>query len=289
MTAWEPPGGLPPGRLVIPGPEYARDIGEEPVSEPALWVSDDPVPGAGPLWARLLAAHSATGLWPLLLTGLAALPPPADSGLYAEKQRKDAHRPWHAGELAPVPARRIDYADAAGILAVQWGDVVTGIDYGPAPGSGSVEPDSIPYDSWPGLADPGDGSAFPDETAAAIATVPGGVQRLTGHDGDPYLGLTQAADGASAITASGWIPPDTAAEEIAAVVRSWQERFGVRLCSLGFDTVGLSVAWPPRSHDHAQRVAAEHFAFCPDLESMTTFAEYAESLVGNPIWRFWWD
>jgi hypothetical protein len=285
--SWELPGGLPPGRLVVPEPGHALDAGEEPASGPALWVSDDPVPGAGPPWARLLAAHSVSGLWPLLLTGLVSPPPSEDLGLYAEKQRGDARRPWHAGELVPVPASRIDDVDAAGILAAQWRDVITGIDYGP--GSGPDEPDPIPYDAWPGLADPGDGSANPDETAAAIAMAPGGVRLLTGHDDDPYLGLTHSFDGAGAITASGWMPPRDAPEEIAAVVRSWQERFGVRLCSLGFDTVGLSVAWPPRSHDHAQRVAAEHFAFCPDLEAMTTFGEYTESLAGNPVWRFWWD
>jgi Domain of unknown function (DUF4253) len=78
------------------------------------------------------------------------------------------------------------------------------------------------------------------------------------------------------------------AEEIAAVVRSWQHRFGARLCALGFGTIGLAGAWPPQSVEHAQRVAAEHFAFCPDLR-MTTFSEYAGSLVGNRVWNFWWD
>jgi len=48
------------------------------------------------------------------------------------------------------------------------------------------------------------------------------------------------------------------------------------------------VAWPPRSAEHAQRVAAEHFASCPDLRSLTTFSEYAASLVGNQVWNFWW-
>lgn len=266
-------------------PEYARSIDEEPVSAPALWVTDDPVPAAGPLWAELLAVHASTGRWPLLLTGLTPPPGPSETGLYAEKQRDDARRPWHAGELAPIPAGRIDGEDPAQILAAQWADVVPGRDYGP----GEEETDPVPYPSWPGLAGSASGDADPDQTAAAIATAPGGVQRLTGHDEDPYLGLTQAADGAAAITATGWMPPANAAEEIAAVVRSWQQRFGARLCALGFDSIGLAVAWPPQSAEHAQRLAAEHFAFCPDLRSMTTFSEYAESLVGNQVWNFWWD
>ena len=190
-------------------------------------MTDDPVRAAGPLaagtlWAELLAAHPRTGLWPLLLTGLAPPPDPGQTGLYAEKQRDDAHRPWHVGELAPIPASRIDGEDPAQILAAQWADVVPGRDYGP----GEAAPDPVPYASWPGLAGPGDGAADPDQVAAGIAAAPGGVQRLTGHDEDPYLGLTQAADGA---------------------------------------------------------------AFCPDLRSMTTFSEYAESLVGHQVWNFWWD
>jgi len=27
---------------------------------------------------------------------------------------------------------------------------------------------------------------------------------------------------------------------------------------------------------------------CPDLRSLTTFSEYAASLVGNQVWNFWW-
>lgn len=70
------------------------------------------------------------------------------------------------------------------------------------------------------------------------------MQRLTGHDEDPYLGLTQAADGAAAITATGWMPPANAAEEIAAVVRSWQQRFGAGCAPSASTRSG----WPWRGH-----------------------------------------
>jgi hypothetical protein len=61
------PDGLPPGRWVSPDPAFAEGIA---VTEPALWVSDHPIPDAGSRWGRLLAAQPGTGLWPLLLTGL---------------------------------------------------------------------------------------------------------------------------------------------------------------------------------------------------------------------------
>jgi Domain of unknown function (DUF4253) len=55
------------------------------------------------------------------------------------------------------------------------------------------------------------------------------------------------------------------------------------------DTLGLSVAWPPASQEHARHVAAEHLAFCPDLADMVSFDEYARELIGAETWRFWWD
>jgi hypothetical protein len=39
----------------------------------------------------------------------------------------------------------------------------------------------------------------------------------------------------------------------------------------------------------ARRVAAEHFAFCPDLADMTTLDDRARSLVDAEVWAFWWD
>jgi Domain of unknown function (DUF4253) len=57
----------------------------------------------------------------------------------------------------------------------------------------------------------------------------------------------------------------------------------------GFDTLSLSVAWPPTSPGNARSIAAEHFAFRQDLAEITGFAEYARSLIGASVWRFWWD
>jgi hypothetical protein len=67
---------------------------------------------------------------------------------------------------------------------------------------------------------------------------------------------------------------------------SW---FGARLLSLGTATLAVSVTWPPPTHEHARRVAAEHLAFCHDLAHLVDFGEYAQTLVSAGIWTFWWD
>ena len=53
------------------------------------------------------------------------------------------------------------------------------------------------------------------------------------------------------------------------------------------------VAAPPVSLGHAERVAAEHFAFCPDNivqgTSGTIRAYAAKYVLGKADWWFWWD
>jgi hypothetical protein len=63
---------------------------------------------------------------------------------------------------------------------------------------------------------------------------------------------------------------------------------------LEFDVLQLSVAAPPTTLDEALLIAAEHFAFCPDniwqgYEDARSIQEYAEKLVGQESWIFWWD
>jgi hypothetical protein len=53
------------------------------------------------------------------------------------------------------------------------------------------------------------------------------------------------------------------------------------------------VGAPPASPGHAELVAAEHFAFCPDniVQGMSvTIRAYAAKQVLRKIrWSFWWD
>jgi hypothetical protein len=59
----------------------------------------------------------------------------------------------------------------------------------------------------------------------------------------------------------------------------------------GHATLFVSVSAPPADRDQALRVAAEHFAFCPDNiwqgGSATTLAEYADQLIDSKVWAFW--
>ncbi|MCO5971745.1 DUF4253 domain-containing protein [Actinoallomurus soli] len=253
------PEYLPPGRLVTPQRSFARPA--RPTG-PALWVSDEPLPDAGTRWIELFAQHERTGLYPLLLDTL----------------RGDPGRPWHDGELKPpTPAGAIDMLTAEGVLRRFWDSVV------PDSEDGAEEEPSGP---WPGLAPPGVGGPDAD-TAAAFAESLGASRHW-------LLGLVPATRGADSVTLCGWSGPinhTNHTQEISAVLRSWEERFGARVVSVGFDTLQLSVAAPPRTFEHALQVTAEHLAFCPDniWQGCGDLEMYADGLLDEDSWSFWWD
>jgi len=277
------PEGLPGGRLVTP-----RDpITDKPVGEPVLWVSDRPVADVGALWAALVKQHGRTGLWPLLLT--------TDSGVTGS----GPVRPWHTGEFEPDPPERADRLDVDDLLADRWKQFL----------EDEIAPNRVPpaLRRWPGLAPKAQQGIDPDAYAVSLATtraeskvgvnvfyggkreIPGGLYAFTNDDGSAYLGLVAARDSAGAAGALGWTHNSPAPAELTAVFRSWQERFGVRLCAYGLDALAVSVAWPPRTEEHARRLAVEHIAFCPDNLVDDTFDAYAAGLVGAGVWSFWWD
>jgi len=143
---------------------------------------------------------------------------------------------------------------------------------------------------WPGLAPRPEDRAGPEATADQL-----GSDLLIDHP-TMRLGLIAAERGADALTAAGWSGPanytnDTA--EISAVLRSWEDRFGVRVVLAGHATLYLSVAAPPTTPSEALQVAAEHFAFCPDNiwqgTKPYTLAAYAKRLIGEHSWAFGWD
>ncbi|QEU67419.1 DUF4253 domain-containing protein [Streptomyces galilaeus] len=147
-------------------------------------------------------------------------------------------------------------------------------------------------EEWPGLADAPTLNADPDVRAAQIADA------LAGEGpswfGAPHLALVPARRSADVPAAIGWSGPvnhenDTA--RLGAVLRSWEDRFGIRVVGIGFDVLAVSVAAPPTSVAEAEAVAAEHFAFCPDniLQGSGTLEAYASGLIGEHVWSFWWD
>ncbi len=248
LIAALPEGLLPPGRLVA-----AHDGG------PArYWLSDGPAPAG--LWPRLRAEHAASGLWPLLLGGLAG----------------DETRPWAAAEVLPAAMSSPADHDAAIVLAGWWAE------YAATTGAAATEPFTA---EWPGPADPIRAELDPDACADALA------EQLVGEGF--RLGLAAAARGADALTVTGWSGAANFTDDtgrISAVLRSWEDRFGARLVAVGFDTVRLSVAAAPPSPVQALRVAAEHAAFCPDLivAGAGSLTAYATAITGAATWHFRW-
>jgi Domain of unknown function (DUF4253) len=128
---------------------------------------------------------------------------------------------------------------------------------------------------------------------------PESVDAIDADDPEARLGLVAADRGADVLAVIGWHGPGAYIQEtarLAAVVRTWEDRFGARVVGIGFDTLYLSVAAPPVTFEHALQVAAEHFAFSTDtiLAGLIGFkphplAAYAEQLLNERSWSFWWD
>ncbi|WP_367127624.1 DUF4253 domain-containing protein [Saccharothrix sp. HUAS TT1] len=258
---------LPPGRSITS--EEEDDAGR-----PAFWLSDGPAPAG--LWERLRAEHARSGLWPLLLDSL--------------DDEDDEYRPWGNGEVLPGEMSSPGDHVAEELLAGWWADN-TADDPDDALTPAERAAVTAPFGrTWPGLALTPPLGADPDRVADGLAE-----QLVAGHP-SIRLGLVAADRGADALTTAGWVGPtnhtgDTA--EVSAVLRSWEERFGARVVGVGFATLVLSVASPPTTLASAMAVAAEHFALCPDNvwqgEPPNTLAGYAERLLHDHSWTFWWD
>jgi hypothetical protein len=244
---------LPPGSVVWPDPGYRQ---HQAPRRPAFWVSDEPVPPG--LWTDLRAQHHRSGLWPVLLD--------------------DSTQPWSAGQVAPEPVTEIGHYDPAAFMTEVWDDrAAVDDDLG----------DLAPYDQhFPGPAPAGDLTADPDLVADEYA-------RVLGERGMP-MGLAAAARGADCLVVMGWqgaINHNTWTAPLAAILRGWEDRFGVRVVGMGFNTLDMSVAAPPVTIRHALNVAAEHWAFCPDsiTQGPGNLMDYAAQIRGTTTWSFWWD
>jgi len=208
-----------------------------------------------PAYGPLLADAATTGRCPVWITeyGLASMRPPDDS------------------EQVLAGVARLD---AAEVLARKW------------PGSCYLWCDCrVPFgDRFPGLvAAPGQGN---DPVEAAV--------RQANGPGCAHLALVRASRPTDAPAAPGWSGPCNYGYdlgELSAVLRSWEDRFGAPLVEMDAATLWLSVAAPPLSEQECLGVAAEHFAFCCDVdgEDPRPLRVYAATLRGTRRWRFWWD
>lgn len=221
--------------------------------EPLLWYADEPATHRA--WADSLPARRTAGLHPLLVHG---------------GYRKEWPEDW---ELSPDSASYPGDHDAEEVLAESW--------------------EELTEDEWPGLAAPLTSSADPDKEAAEVASI------LTDEGSwlhGARLALVPARRSADIPAAVGWLGPVNHEGDVArlcAVLRSWEDRFGIRVVALTFDQLVVSVAAPPTTQEEAESVAAEHLAFCPDNLHQgrhTTIPAYAtHQVLDQPAWTFWWD
>ncbi|GAA2945989.1 DUF4253 domain-containing protein [Streptomyces violaceus] len=239
--------------LRLPAGTLVDATDEGPWHEPLLWCGDErAVPGG---WAALEPTRR-VGLLPVVL----------DVGA--------GHGGPDSWELMPAEVSYPGDHDAEEVLAEYW------------------EEYAAEGDTWPGPAAPAARDQDPDAVAAGIADA---LLEDGGPLKDPRLALVPARRSADIPTAIGWTGPanhesDTA--RVSAVLRSWEDRFGIRVVALGFDHLLVSVAAPPTTLAEAEAVAAEHFAFCPDnIRQGTdpTLRAYAEhQVIDQPTWHFWW-
>jgi Domain of unknown function (DUF4253) len=161
------------------------------------------------------------------------------------------------------------------------------------------EPAAFFADHWPrNCPTCGCRDSFETFTGLAAATAPGEdpftVAATPRPRGPAHLAIVPVARPADAVAVLGWRGSCNRHDDvvgISAVLRSWEERFGAVLVEIDFMTLWLSVAAPPLTAQECRAVAAEHFAFCPDVDSEDPrpLRLYAATLAGRRWWRFWWD
>ncbi|MEU1042751.1 DUF4253 domain-containing protein [Streptomyces sp. NPDC005551] len=271
---------LPPGTLV-------DETVDGPWHEPLLWCADGPAaPGD---WLRLSAARRTVGLHPVLIA----------SG------EKDEGGPA-AWDLGPARTSYAGDHDAEDVLADLWEEYAADAlaDVTDYPGRDRVEEVFGPpatYDEtvapfgplWPGLAPAGPLDADPDARAGEVADSLAGGDSWLKEPRPALVPARRSADLPAAIGWSGAVNHENDVARLSAVLRSWEDRFGIRVVALAADRLTVSVAAPPATTAEAEAVAAEHFALCPDNvtrgghETLRAYA--AHEVLGKRVWSFHWD
>ena len=243
---------LPAGRRVVP---------MEGPGEPVAWVTTGPVPDAGLAWSALSDAHQQTGLVPILL---------------ASGEEGEDHF-FHS----PDDISQLDRLDAGEVLAGLWERSMPPDDEEDGDHLAAIRG---PFSSqFPGLAPHEDTKLSMARLHEALRSLPAGP-----------IGLVPAARPADVLPTVGWLASDKLQTPlpIAAILRSWEARFGARLLAVGPGAqIRLLVERPPRTAEAAQAIAAEHFAFCDECagQGLRDIPGITASLVDAPTWTFWWD
>ncbi|ELP71250.1 DUF4253 domain-containing protein [Streptomyces turgidiscabies] len=244
--------------LALPAGRLIDATHDGPWHEPLLWHADAPyAPGD---WAAHHDAWRAAGLLPVVIE--------VGGGQGGPEE-------W---ELMPADISYPGDHDPEEVLTGFW------------------EEYAAEGEDWPGLAPGTDAESSQADADALVAWFADSTLVVGSSLKEPRLALVPARRSADIPAAIGWSGPanyesDTA--RLCAVLRSWEDRFGIRVLALTFNQLVLSVAAPPTTLAEAEATAAEHFAFCPDNITQgahTTLRAYAEhELLAKPTWSFWWD
>ncbi|MBB4741565.1 hypothetical protein BJY16_005024 [Actinoplanes octamycinicus] len=211
-------------------------------------------------WERLRAAYPASGRWPLLIED--------DTPEYLEDSFT------YASVAESLEQART--LDGAALLAADGERELAGL---PADLAVAVRRELAGEGTWPAEPErPGFGLPFfrsgqPAQVTVALVPV-----------AEPWLiPVTLHYGGWNKYPAPG---------EHAAIMRYWQQRYGAEPVVLTGTTVEYAVARPPLTRPDALALAWEYRLYNDgeyDLYRAETLTDLAGGLLGNPVWRMWWD
>ena len=257
---------LPDGALKFADPNFSRRGNRDA----ALWVTDSVVPDAPAVWAALARQFPTTGLWPLLIMDLRRMPFTRDA----------SGRPWDTGEFDPDDTAKIDGLDGSEITRALWPGIFP---------DGDVDPDFLPLMKPFGAASPG--LAEPVRTCGRNLS-----DVVMGFRQPARIGLVSVRRPADVLTRIGWSGPINVTEDMAeysAVLRSWEDRFGAYVFSLGFASMFVAVERVPPDRANRQLLAAEFFSLANEQGGRSTpfrdVGDIAEQIARTSTWEFAWD
>jgi len=192
-------------------------------------------------------------------------------------------RSWEVYEFDdPVDISGLGGVDVGAVLERGWRGLVgpDDEDWGEQVMRASYGPFSV---TFPGMAPAEDTPLSAQQLDAVLGSLP-----------PARIGLAAAGRPADVLARIGWVFAwnwDSGPLEIAAVLRSWEDRLGARLLQVGFAEIRLLAERPPRTLQAAEHVAAEHCAFCDGCAGkfLRDIPGVATELLATPIWTFWWD